>query len=286
MSKQAITTSSPCAAGILHFPLQGEPNGLTLAAHPQLRTVALLYSLRGEPCMLREQRFEDSEFAILKALLAAYPHPLPALAGEDGPGKSSADALLVPGFRQKVAALSCEVVVQGGYALRPKDSARAVLPKSPDELYLISSERVSPAGTALVANQGLCTIALLREDATAGARLLWEYVLTPQQMALLLAVLHGDLQPVLQREVYAELAQASLFYGSNWIEREGHLDHSLEHHYPTLSQEEQDRAEQLVWQEFEGLRPVLEQLGLCVRRETSYYIAPARGQQDASGSAQ
>jgi len=284
-SQQAVpTTTCPAEADtILHFPLGGELKGFTLAAHRQLRTVALLYSLRGEPAMLREQQFEVSEFALLLQLLSAYPHPLPVPAGDGAQGHPFA-ALYSGEFWQKVVALSCEVVVQGGYALRAKNDFNAVLPEIADELYLISSPRVLAAGTTLVANQRLCTVALLGQDPAAGARLVGAYALSPQQMALLLAVLNGDLQPVLQREVYGELAQAARLYGSRWLEREGNLDHSLEHRYHTLPAEERERAEQLVAQGFAGLRPVLEGLGLSVRHEMSYYITPAR--HDAPGSGQ
>jgi hypothetical protein len=276
------TSRSPGGGSILHFPLQGELREFTLAAHPQLRTVALLHSLRGEPGMLQEQQFEDDEFALLQQLLDAYPRPLEASALEVAPGYSSA-ALCRGGFWRKVSALSFEVVMQGEFALRPSNSFNTALPEVADELYLLSARRVFPVGTALVANQGLCTVSLLTQDPTAGARLLWERALTPPQMALLITVLNDDLQPVLQRDVYAEVAQASLLYGSNWMEREGNVDHDLERRYPTLRQEERDRAEQLVWQLFESLRPVLEQLGLSVRRETSYYITPARPAGDAPG---
>jgi hypothetical protein len=287
MSKRALsmTTSPPQGDSILHFPLAGELKGFTLAAHQQLRTVALLYSLRGEPSMLCEQQFEGGEFALLLRLLSAYPHPLSAIDGEDEDGQVFA-ALYGGEFWQKVVALSCEVVVQGGYALRAKNCFNAVLPEIADELYLVSAARALAAGTTLVANQRLCTVALLRQDPAAGARLEGEYALSPQQVAILLAVLNGDLEPVLQRDAYNELVHASSLYGSRWMEREGNLDHSLEQRYPALPREEQERAEQLVWQVFVSLRPILELLGLSVRREQSYYLTPARGQQDAPGRVQ
>ena len=278
MSTQTVSRSKLATGSdpIVHVPLQGELAGFTLAANGQMRTAALLHSLRGSPRMLCEQLFEEAEYALLLQLLAAYPDPLEVLAGDGVPHQHATAALSSNDFWRKVAALSCEVVVQGGYALRPKNSFSAVLPEADDELYLFSSDRLLAAGTTLVANQRLCSVSLLGQDPAGSARLLWEYPLPQRQMALLLTVLDGETEPVLQRAVYSDLAQAALFYGKNWMEREGNLDHALEDRYPALSQEEQERAEMLVRQEFEGLQPLLERLGLSLRRETSYYFTSAR----------
>jgi hypothetical protein len=271
-------------AGILHFPLQGSLKEFTLAAHLQLRTVALLQSSAGEPSMLQEQQFEEDEFAFVLQLLAACPHPLAASAAKDGPGYSSA-VLDRDSFWQKVSTLTFEVVMQGGYMLRPNDSFNPVLPEVADELNRLAPRQAFPLGSALVANQRLCTVSLLAQDPEVGVRLLWECALTPPQIALLLTVLNDHLQPVLQREVYAEIAQASLLYGSTWMEREGRVDYDLEQRYPTLHQQERDRAEQLTWQLLASLRPVLEPLGLEIRSEASYYLTPTRPAGNAPGCA-
>lgn len=272
-------------AGILHVPLQGSFQEFTLAAHLQLRTVALLQSSAGEPSILQEQQFEEDEFALILQLLAAYPQPLAASTAEDWPGDAPA-ALSRDGFWQKVSALSCEVAMQGGYQLRPNVNFNPALPEVADELTRLAPRLAFPVGSALIANQCLCTVSLLAQDPAAGARLLWEYALTPPQMALLLTVLNDHLEPVLQREVYAEIAQASLLYGRNWTEREGRVDYDLEQRYPTLPRCERDRAEQLIRQLLASLRPVLEQLGLELRSEASYYLTPARPAGNAPGSTQ
>jgi len=250
---------------VLHIQLQGELAGFTLAAHLRLGTLSLLHCHQGSPRMLREELFGQAELALLLPLLLAYPGPLAGV--PPGLSQQSAGAL-----GQKLDALCCELVFRDGCVLQPRNRFHPTWPEEADELLPCTVEGVAPEGTRWVANQRLCTLAVLGADPQGKACLEEEYQLSARQMAILLTLL--DSQGVVLGEVYGEYLQADVLYGEQWMDRDGLLDRTLEDRFAGLPDEERDRFEQEVWLEIEGMLPLCRRLGFSIRRETSYLVHP------------
>jgi hypothetical protein len=255
---------------VLHIQLQGELDGFTLAAHPRLLTLSLLHNLQGSPRMLREELCGPAEFALLLPLLLAYPGALTVAA--PGLSQPSAGAL-----GQKLDALCCELVFRDGCVLQPRNRFHPARPEEADELLPCTVAGVAPEGAQWVANQRLCTLAVLTAGRGGTACMEWEDQLSARQMAILLTLL--DRPGVLLSEVYGEYLQADVLYGEQWMERDDRLDRTLERRFAGLPGEEQRHFEQVVWREIEGMRPLCERLGFSIRRETSYLLHPLSGMQ-------
>lgn len=264
------TAARPGAVGeMLNVQLQGELAGFTLAVQPQLGTASLLRCHCGKARMLSEERFEVDELALLACLLRAYPCPIADMASDLA--ALAAARPCAESLRQKLVPLSCELAFSGGLLLRPHNGLGLSQSLGADELLHFALDAPAPAGATLVANQRLCTLALLLAEPGDRARLVSENQLSAQQMAILLTML--DSPPAFLSEVYGEYAQAEILYGSRWSERDERLDRSLGRRFPNLPREEQACLEQAVWGEIEAMLPLLSQLGLAVRRETCYLIS-------------
>ena len=250
---------------VLHVQLQGELAGFTLAAHLRLGTLSLLHCHQGSPRMLREELFGPAELALLLPLFLAYPGPLAVVP----PGFSQQSA---GGLWQKLDALCCELVVRDGCVLEPRNRFHSTWPEEADELLPCTVEGVAPGGTQWVANQRLCTLAVLTAGPEGKVCMEWEYQLSARQMAILLTLL--DSPGVLLSEVYGEYLQADVLYGEQWMDRDGRLDRTLEVRFAGLPEEERSSFEQVVWLEIEGMLPLCRRLGFSIRRETSYLAHP------------
>lgn len=246
---------------ILHLPLQGV--ALTLAANQALGTVALLGSDGSTTRLLRQQRFSTSELGFLWPLLRAYPEPAAQLPA----GARTQDA---EGPWPRLAALGFDVAYRGGYVLVPPGAPPV---EADDEMFHFTVGGRPPGRPETVANQRLCTVALLETDALTGPRMLQEFQLTPQQLAVLIALVNCHPAATLQRDLYNDLMQAGILYGERWMEREGKANYALEHRYPHLPHAERERAEAAVAREIQAMGPLLAQLGLAIGSEPSYYLA-------------
>jgi hypothetical protein len=267
------------AGCIFNFALQGALAGFTLAAHVQRNTISLLHCWQGSPRMVREERVAEEELALLLSVLRDLPGTDPRERGigsqldDRPPGQRFSEAPpCFDGLRRKLEALSCRLVYGDGVMLLPLGDFDPTDPEEGDELLPCTADGVAPRGTLWVANQRLCTLAVLQAGPGGEVCMEREDQLSTRQMAILLTVL--DHQGVLLSEVWREYLQADMLYGEQWMEREGRWDGRLDERFAGLSEAERSCFERSMWLEFEQVLPLCRELGFSIRRETSYFLHP------------